>query len=341
MTARERGSCRTIDAYPVLWENLETAKATYGWFADISEAWLGWTGQFGSFGSRILDLGSGLGVHACYYAICNPGSQVVGVDVISEGVARAGELATELSVDNARFVCRDFRQVDVKALGGPFDTVTASTFLVDVQPDLLSALFNSESTSQSVRLMLERTESKLLAGLAACVADGGTYYGLERAPSAVAFARLLGGLIHAGFVVDGSLSDMLRVNAEERLPAVRATKAAQVRSMDLDEMTELVRRLYPNDFVLELLERDPPAERLWGREIHVNDDNGAGVTRLDVLRLSSGAVVYRHTTSRGYLEIRHVATADEGIVQGETFMLFAEGDPSVVTILDTGDHPPD
>jgi SAM-dependent methyltransferase len=319
MTARERGE-RTVDPYPLIWESPETAKATYGWFAAVSEAWLAWIDQFGSFGPRVLDLGCGIGLHACYYAVSNPQSQIVGVDITREGVARAVELAAELGVENVRFVCGDFRVLRPEDLGGPCDTVTASTFLVDVQAGLLLAPDDDPwSTSRSVRLAVERTHTKLLARAATFVADGGTYYGLERAPSAVAFARLLGGLVHAGFTVDQSSASMLQVNHRERLPAFRATKVDGVRAADLEDATRIVHQLYPEDLALdEQLQRDPPVERLWGREIHVQDDGGAGITRLDVFRLRSGAMIYSISTSRGYRHLIHVATAVGGIARGRT-----------------------
>jgi hypothetical protein len=59
---------------------------------------------------------------------------------------------------------------------------------------------------------------------------------------------MLGGLSHAGLVVDAPAAKMLQVNPTERMPAFRARKAQNHPLPDANEATSLVRRLFPHEF---------------------------------------------------------------------------------------------
>lgn len=250
MKARQAGD-GGIDLYPLLWQNRDTAKATYGWIAPISEAWLAWIEQHGSFGRRIGDMGCGMGVHTCFYAMRHPGSEVVGIDRSAEGIARAEELATELGIDNVRFICADTTMLQPADVGGPFDTVTASTFLVDVEPHLFVAGDQDPwSIARSVELALEKTSLMPVERLAGLVADGGVYLGLERARDPIALARWIGALGHAGLGLDPSSVGRLRINGHvERIPALRATR--QTTQPPLEELSTLVRGIFGSHFAEE------------------------------------------------------------------------------------------
>jgi hypothetical protein len=63
---------------------------------------------------------------------------------------------------------------------------------------------------------------------------------------------MLGGLSHAGLVVDAPSAKMLQVNPKERMPAFRARKTQDHPLNDADDATSLVRQLFPNDFTWKI-----------------------------------------------------------------------------------------
>jgi SAM-dependent methyltransferase len=335
VSAREAGDMR-VDPYEVLWESLATAKATYGWLAPVSEPWLAWVEAAATFGGRVLDVGCGMGVHTCYYAWRHPDSEVVGVDRSPHGIARAGELAAELGLNNVRFLEGHVDTLDLTLLGGLFETVTASTFLVDAEPALLEySGVNPWSVAATVQEALEHGRSDHVEWLSSLLVDGGEYLGLERVPGPAALAVWLGALQHAGLEVEPSAVTRLHVSmpgSEEHLPAVRAVRGA---TAEASTLTGTVRIAMSEAFADEdALAADPPQERLWGREFLVEDDQGSGRTRVEVLRLQSGQVVYNQQTSRGYRELWLADPPDEAFAEAEYFLTMAQRSPRIRGIIE-------
>jgi SAM-dependent methyltransferase len=334
MDAREAGD-RSVDPYPIFWETPEAARLTYGWVAPMTEAWLSWVDQHVRLGGRVLDIGSGMGVHTCYYALNQPNSEVVGIERAEQGVLRSQELAEQLGLTNVRFVHADARALDTHMLGGPFDTVMASAFLVDAEP----AEFGAEdpdpwSVTRSVEMLAAGAGLELVDRLAAMLAPGGTYAGLERTPGAPELARWLGAARSAGLTVDTASVTHLPVGRDERLPALRAVKTGD--PQDPAELVVVARRLFADHFAEEdRLAADPPVERVWGRELHIEDDHGHGKTRLEVLKLTSGAVATWMATSRGFRQFTPQRSAEDAVRMADGWVSRASMmDPSVVKVIE-------
>ena len=167
------------------------------------------------------------------------------------------------------------------------------------------------------------------------LADGGEYLGLERAPHAVQLATWLGVLHNSGLQIDAAHLGFLHVaipGNPERIPAVRALRNAATSDAGL---VALVHKALPKDFTEEdALAADPPQERLWGREFHIQDEMGSGITRVEVLRLTSGLIVYYESTSRGYRDLWSGDRPEEVFEAAEHFRAMAEKSATIVKTVD-------
>ena len=75
---------------------------------------------------RIVDLGSDIGIQACFYAIRFPASQVVGIDRCVKSIQCAKQLAAKLNVKNVEFVQADFNGLPDELENQEFDMVVSS-----------------------------------------------------------------------------------------------------------------------------------------------------------------------------------------------------------------------
>ena len=73
-----------------------------------------------------MDLGSDIGIQACFYAIRFPASQVVGIDRCVKSIQCAKQLAAKLNVKNVEFVQADFNGLPDELENQEFDMVVSS-----------------------------------------------------------------------------------------------------------------------------------------------------------------------------------------------------------------------
>lgn len=82
--------------------------------------------------ATVLDYGCGVGLLTTFYAGHCPATQFVGIDRSSRSIAVAQSKANELGLTNIRFECCD---VEVEALRGSYDLITATHALVQAEQD--------------------------------------------------------------------------------------------------------------------------------------------------------------------------------------------------------------
>lgn len=82
--------------------------------------------------ATVLDYGCGVGILTTFYAGHCPATQFVGIDRSSRSIAVARSKANELGLTNIRFECCD---VEVEALRGSYDLITATHALVQAEQD--------------------------------------------------------------------------------------------------------------------------------------------------------------------------------------------------------------
>lgn len=82
--------------------------------------------------ATVLDYGCGVGILTTFYAGHCPATQFVGIDRSSRSIAVAQSKANELGLTNIRFECCD---VEVEALRGSYDLITATHALVQAEQD--------------------------------------------------------------------------------------------------------------------------------------------------------------------------------------------------------------
>jgi SAM-dependent methyltransferase len=285
------------DPYEIMWRTDRSARATFAIAAPITAAWLEWCLHVGTIEGRLLEIGCGLGVTSSFLAAELPGSLVVGTDRSALGVARATEIAATVGVENVRFLQAALEDITPATVGGHVDAVYGATVLVEAEPLLETRLADPWSHHRCVEAALAAGTVPATERIAAVLHADGAYFGIERQPDPVRCARWIGALAAAGLGVDTEASAYLSIGTES-LPAVAARKG---RPTDTADVMAWLERAYPGDLQAErsLLD-DPPVECVAGSAVQVEDEDGPGETRLQVLRLDSGRLVTYTTTSRGY-----------------------------------------
>ena len=129
-------------AYQLLFETPEAAQVSHAMVHHVSAEWLEQVIALTPPGGALLDVGCGAGVHALYFAQRRPDARVFGLDIASNGVARARERAEALGLVNVEFFEGDARAAPPPALlsaaGEGFDVVLSHCLLHELGlPNLL------------------------------------------------------------------------------------------------------------------------------------------------------------------------------------------------------------
>lgn len=120
-TARRSGSETPI--YNVLWQNPETALASFHLYTTWADRYFEYSSEHPLPEGDLLDFGSGPGILTCLHAAARPDRQVVGVDFNPKAVACATQLAAELGLDNVTFERGDITTWRTPA---NFDVITST-----------------------------------------------------------------------------------------------------------------------------------------------------------------------------------------------------------------------
>jgi SAM-dependent methyltransferase len=189
--------------YRLLYRDLDTALAEYAWRpVMIGAAWLRWWFEHHPPATRLLDVGCGVGVLTCAYALALPEAEVVGIDAVPEAVACAEELGRKLGVRNVTFEVGDF--LDPSVGGGGFDQLVAVTALGDggVYPQdppdarlTVSSVADMDGPGGAFR-------SPGADRLVGRLAEGATLLAFDRTPDVAQAVRFGAALIHAGVDLD-------------------------------------------------------------------------------------------------------------------------------------------
>lgn len=308
--------------YSVLWQNVETARATWPLVAAPAEEFLKLVATRDP-GPRLVDVGSGMGVIAAVLAQLHPDTQVVGVEPSEEGISVSRQIASELRLDNLRFVRAPIEELTPELVDGAADTVVCSLVLAAAGYfDVLPPLSDPFSVLDSVDEIERSGVPAGVQNLGAIASDGSQLWAFERCPGAEVAAHWLAWIQGAGFAV----TERHGLHAEwQVLDAVIAQRGAEPKA--LRELLAL--RPGPEvEVELRLREMFEPT-RNAGLHVWVSDEDGEGQTKIEAIE-SSGEHYVLMRTSRGARDLQTVSSRREAEQHVQMWRDHVEADPSVV-----------
>ncbi len=330
---RARATGEPVDVDALLLADLDLAIDGLAVVAARHEAWLTWWAEHPRPAERVVDVGCGAGLAACFYALEAPDAAVIGIDRSPLAVERADELARRLGVPNVRFEVAELHDLDQERLGGAADVVVAAALVADLAPELSGAPADPWSRLRSIDDALRSSRAAPADQLAGLLAPGGNLVTLDRWGDTVGMAAWWGALASSGLRVDPEAAGHLRVRGFDGTEVWSRTVARSTGSVldwDADRFadwaltsltaaggTEAAQAL-AYERVLRSL---GPLALVWGREAHHAD--GSGRERLVVLRAGDGEAVAWHATTRGYRMVAtggSEATADDYVAQFEGYL---------------------
>lgn len=312
------------DTYRVLWQSEKSAQVTWPHFHGLTVRVLEHLHSIKP-GDRVVDVGAGIGVHACFIARQHPRTEVVAVEPDESACEIARGFAIRLGLRNLTVIQAGVEDLTQELIGGPVNTLLCSLVLVAATE--LSELPAADvwSISRSMRAALTETPAEAVRRLASVLVDDGQYIGLERTPDALVLARWLGWLQGAGI---GPAGIKTLVAGDERVPLVVGRRGSS--SCDLQD---LVREHAIAEVTVEdQLEADPPEHRLAGLHLRVEDAGGDGETRIEALVLKSGTPVVVSFTTRGSRTLDAYNTAADAVEHLDQWRAAGAQDPSVVSL---------
>ncbi|MBK9180472.1 MAG: methyltransferase domain-containing protein [Acidimicrobiales bacterium] len=330
---RARATGEPVDVDAILLADLDLAIDGLAVVGGRHAAWLTWWAEHPRPAERLVDVGCGPGLAACFYALEAPDTEVIGIDRSALAVERADELARRLGVPNVRFEATELHDLDQERLGGAADVVVATALVADVAPELSRAPADPWSRLRSIDEALRGSGAAPADQLAGLLAPGGSLLTLDRWGDTVALAAWWGALAAAGLRVDPEAAGHLRVRGFDGTDVWSRTVARSTGSVlgwDADRfadwaLTSLTAaggtqaaQALAYERVLRSL---GPLELVWGREAHHAD--GSGVERLVVLRADDGEAVAWHATTRGYRMVvtgGSEASVDDYVAQFEAYL---------------------
>ena len=287
--------------YELLYRDIEAFQATLPLLAPMAKEWLTRFAALELPEGDLLDLGSGPGFYACFYALQRPDSTVVGVEASPAGVALGCELAARLGVENVEFIHGDIKGLH---LGRQFAVVCSTAMLVEVDGEK-SDVSSPFSSLRSGRELFDSQQSELAKLAAAHLNSDGSYVSLERLPHFEDYARWIGAQLRAGLVVDLSEISRLRwrgpVWGDESMPVMVGRPAGSPPTFEDVLDWQLARPPGESDDSLQVecsIAFATDVQFVRGQHFDVRDGDGDGKTRLYLFIVDGDAVLYM-ATSRG------------------------------------------
>jgi tRNA G46 methylase TrmB len=298
---RRNAGARDDRIYDLLYRDLDAAIATLPLLAPMARTWLTHVARLDLPSGDLLDLGSGSGIHTCFYATMRPEHTVVGVDQHPAAVACAQALASRLQLTNVTFLHAGVEELD---LGRRFSVVTSTAIFAEIDGTTPPSTVPF-STLASGRELFTGATSRLAESASRHVDDDGVYLSLERLTDFVDLARWTGALNAAALVPDLAATEYLSWNAPvsgpESMPAVIATRRGT--PPGFGELRTWRAGQPPSeehdDFHAEnRLATSRELEFQAGVHFDIQDEHGSGMTRIYALTADDRALTYM-TTSRG------------------------------------------
>lgn len=286
----------------LMYRDMRTTQLTYGRVSPMLEATLiDWYDNELPQGD-VLDLGCGPGLGACFYALMRPESQVVGVEVIESGVARARELAAALDLSNVSFLVGDVASIE---LSRRFAIVSSTAVFGE------TAKFENDvgfSEIRAARQALDSSRSSLADAASRHLHQDGVFVSSERLPNFTAFARWIGAQQAASLNVnlqEGRSISFKDIEGDwSRIPRTMGRFDSQPATLSdlLDWWLTAVKR--PHGYGLTVERRLAVRHLVFVEGLHadVQDLQGEGQTRWYLVHDESSALILL-TSSRGYREV--------------------------------------
>jgi SAM-dependent methyltransferase len=157
--------------------------------------------------NRVVDVGCGIGVVACFFARYFPEAEVLGIDRCQASIACAKQLAAKLGAENVRFEQADALALPEHLASQQFDLVISNSVAGTIDDRL-------HETGRSIEDVRSEPKSPGLAAyastLSGLMADRtGTLITFERIQRAPKLARWVDALHDAGIRIDWQRSGML------------------------------------------------------------------------------------------------------------------------------------
>jgi SAM-dependent methyltransferase len=305
--------------YELLYRDLATVIATIDLAAPMAQSWLTEFALRNLPEGDLLDLGCGAGVYTCFYGLCRPQWNVVGVEVNSAGAARGAELARKLDLDNVMFVNADLSTVDLARV---FPVVCSTAVLTELSEPAL-ALSTPFSLLSSGRNRFQHSSSPLALAAARHLDPAGTYVSAERLSDFSHLAGWLGAQVAAGLVPD--LSSTTRLSWSGAISGPESTPVTVAKDVGEPPAFEEVvdwwlssSRVGPDLLAEVSLASSRDLDFIAGRHFDIRDDDGEGQTRLYLVTADDRTKIYM-ATSRGARSIVRDAPASASVVVRHEF----------------------
>jgi len=311
--------------YDLMYRDLTSALATVSFVAPMLCTWALHFQTLSLPPGPLLDLGSGNGLLACFYASLRPDTQVTGVELHPGGVSCGEALAEQLGLSNVTFVQADALSFTTSER---FSVVTSVAGLIEMEGEAPEAThpFSSRLSAQSV---WGASESALAGSAHRVLGDDGVFLSMERIPDFGELARWVSSIQQAGLSVDLDASAHLSWDAppsgQEVMPAFYSVKQQPPLKMEFNDLVHWYRERKPeghSDFLVELeLFEAPSLTVAAGTHFDVQDDHGKGQTRIYLIERKSDVVMYM-STSRGARSIIGKGRDVESLINEFRSMVF-------------------
>lgn len=299
---------RPVDqtVYDLAFRDLDTALATAPFVTPMLRGWGTFIQELTLPAGRVIDLGSGSGILACFYASIRPDSTITAVEINAAGVRCGEALADRLGLSNIEFLQGDVRNLGDKNKFSVVLSVAALTEMEEPAFDVLSPF----GLVKSARQIFYSATSELASIAAMLTADNGVYASLERQPGLFEGSAWTGSLQNAGFACELSSSRRVKWGNSnlgvENSDAVVARKGGAVDAATFEDFISWYRLAGGRESEsclaeLELIECDS-VTMVAGRQFDIEDGQGVGQTRLYLLQRDADAVLYM-STSRGWASL--------------------------------------
>lgn len=261
----------------------------------------------------ILDFGCGCGIASCYFATIFPNRRVIGIDLDARAIECARELAESLKLANVTFHASDINQFDADTTFSNINSFYSLVAATDISvPDIGGFCYLPQ-----VRNLLAESTISTASMIASHLSPDGLYSGVERIPSALVMAKLMGGFSSESMQLNAG--SIRKVHAEHAIFGPESTIAAGFskkgsQPLTADSLISLIAANFSD------LQAEIEASRLsnvrFRRGVELAWPQGERPIQPKAHHydfVAGGMRFYYHTTTLGYRELVRQTSAGDGI----------------------------
>ncbi|MFS0756529.1 class I SAM-dependent methyltransferase [Noviherbaspirillum sp. 1P10PC] len=330
-----RSDGQAVNPYEVRDASLELSLAVYSQYeADFASGLMSWIEEVEiEVPKRVLDIGCGNGVIACFMANLWPDTHVTGIDTSLNSIRCAEELARKLKLGNVKFEFGNAKDYFAKYNQSDIDMVLTSKVLQEVFTEEvggfdLACPEDAFDTYEEIERLPELSANliEFLNGVKAVLSDNGKYISVDRCGIPAAYVFLCRHFKEAGLgLIPARCEKIVGEDVggyKESFPLSFLKKTP----LAAEPSTEIIISLHKKMLLSEKLECINPvdgfvAEALYlaigdKRPVHEAEliyRNGSGIMKMHLFHSEILAGVYK-TTSRGMRQLEIVPLAEASAV---------------------------